>query len=435
LVHLEIDKKLISLKPKLNWVLDNFLRVYKVNRPITISYGTTIKGQVHIPQKEAYKFLNSSSGVPLQVSSFKWNSVNLPVFFENSIELNGVVISTNSDCTKINFDLFLNVFYVLSGWQEYHSTRKDKYGRFPADESILVKGGWIQMPVVNYYFEILATAIDSIYPGCVTYPKSHLDILMTHDIDKCRSGSIENSAALIKDGKILRGLWKAISRLWSRDDWDNVLEIAELEKSSGIRAIYFFIPKNGKVNGIHNADYKLSSPDIINTLYQLKNMGHEIGIHGSVGSGFQKGQLEKELGIFPFPVKWNRFHYLLYDVKMSLDEIEKAGIEFDSTMGFAETVGFRNGFCNLFYPYNIREDRPYRFLEYPLVIMDRTFIESIYMGLSTEESENLIKSTFKQVKYFGGNVAILWHNNIISGYKYRTWNSLFTTLLSLIKRL
>ena len=69
---------------------------------------------------------------------------------------------------------------------------------------------------------IINTIIDAIE----TY--KHI-IIASHEISNLER--IIEYVVLIKDGKILRGLWKAISRLWSRDDWDNMLEIAELEKS------------------------------------------------------------------------------------------------------------------------------------------------------------------------------------------------------------
>jgi len=47
-----------------------------------------------------------------------------------------------------------------------------------------------------------------------------------------------------------------------------------------------------------------------------------------------------------------------------------AGLAYDSSLGFAETCGFRNGANFAFPPYDFEREGPCSFLEIPLAIMD-----------------------------------------------------------------
>jgi hypothetical protein len=126
-----------------------------------------------------------------------------------------------------------------------------------------------------------------------------------------------------------------------------------------------------------------------------------------------------------------RFHFLLYDHQTTPLILEKAGIKYDSTLGFAEQFGFRNSFCFPFQPYDIRNDKPYDFYEIPLVLMDGTLQK--YMSRSPLEAMNNITDLILEIKKFNGCFTLLWHNTHFSEYKYAGWKEVFVQINELCK--
>jgi hypothetical protein len=123
----------------------------------------------------------------------------------------------------------------------------------------------------------------------------------------------------------------------------------KIENDLDVLSSYYFNPNNNTINGHTNADYNFQSKKIQSVIHEIETHKHEIGLHGSIGTGFNQVQFQDEIRKFSTHVFGNRFHNLLFRVKESFPILEKTGIDYDSSLGFAENIGFRNGFC---FPYN-----------------------------------------------------------------------------------
>ena len=168
-------------------------------------------------------------------------------------------------------------------------------------------------------------------------------------------------------------------------------------------------------------------------LNQIRHNGHEVGIHGSIGSGFDKDQLNREITQFPFEISGGRFHYLMMRLPKSFHEIDESNIRYDSSLGFAESVSFRNGFCFPYQPYNNFEDKPFTFIEFPFQMMDKTLIQDYYMGLTPENAIQLAKNMIDEIAQFSGYFNLIWHNNTITGYKYKKWEKVLIYIIKYAK--
>jgi hypothetical protein len=47
------------------------------------------------------------------------------------------------------FDLLAGVFYLLTRYEEYLPFKGDKYGRFPAEESIAFQNGFLEQAIID----------------------------------------------------------------------------------------------------------------------------------------------------------------------------------------------------------------------------------------------------------------------------------------------
>ena len=102
----------------------------------------------------------------------------------------------------------------------------------------------------------------------------------------------------------------------------------------------------------------------------------------------KKQRLEKVLGK---KVIGYRNHYLRFKVPDTWELLSKAGFKYDTTFGYADCAGFRNGVCHPFRPYNINTGKQIDILEIPLIIMDRTLLRD-YMRLDVKKAWELIKN-------------------------------------------
>jgi hypothetical protein len=358
-----------------------------------------------------------------------WSDTNIPFLF-NSEKIDELITS-DGDQIIINYDIIASSFYFLSLWQEYKETETDQYGRYPFKKSFQYKYNVTHLPIVNYYFNILKTAIHK--TGNSVRNKFTNDFSFTtflsHDIDNLKSGWKMDSFAELKRGNIPAIFSILTNKVFKKDSWDNLNDLISLEKNLGVHSTYFFITeqKNG------NADYHFT--DIQDDIINIERAGSEVGIHGSLGSGLQAGQLKSEIEKFNEPPVGNRFHFLMMNTNVSPEIIEDSGLQYSCSLGFAEHVGFRNGFCFPYHPFNFEKKSAYSHIQIPLNIMDTTLRQPFYMGhMSEGEIHELVNAVIIETEKFGGFLSILWHNTYFTDHKYKGWKNRYIDLVNDLKK-
>jgi hypothetical protein len=166
----------------------------------------------------------------------------------------------------------------------------------------------------------------------------------------------------------------------------------------------------------HRRDPNYRLEQIAGELVNAVEKGFSVEVHGSYRSVIEDQTLAEEeralsdcTGRKPLG---NRQHWLRFaEHQVLFDAIERAGLLADSTLGFSEAVGFRNGACFAFPPYNFAQERPCNFLEVPLVLMDGGLeAEARVSGTSPEQLAQEVLGESR--KYGWGGVSVLWHNPI-----------------------
>jgi hypothetical protein len=139
-------------------------------------------------------------------------------------------------------------------------------------------------------------------------------------------------------------------------------------------------------------------------------------LHGSYGSiveeatlALETSRFEAVLGSRPLG---NRQHWLRFDQHEKLfNAVERAGLVYDSSLGFPEMPSFRNGASFAFPPYDFSNEKPHEFLEIPLVLMDGS-VEAASRNLH-EDPQNLTDEILRASRRWAwGGIAALWHNPI-----------------------
>jgi hypothetical protein len=422
------------MKNKFDYVLKNYEMFYQINA--AINYGKSDDKGVNVKQSVTNSFFkNKEDIVPEKVVWKEWKGQKIPFCFD--VDDKKEIITKPDNQIIINYDIIASSFYFLSGWNELVNSQKDDFGRVAYDHSIIKKLNICLIPVVNYYFDILneAMVMKTGRDGKKnSWSGSDFGVALTHDIDACNSAWLEGSFSELKKKHFFSIPLLLFKRLFRQDDWFNFKLISDIENKYNASSSFYFLPQKGKSGKWKNADYNIGNKNIQKAILFLKNRGHDIGVHGSFGTHNNTNKLIAEINKINIKdIFGNRFHFLMFDAEKSVEVLEKSGIKYDTSLGFAEHIGFRRGTCFPFYLYNFKKDCSSMVIEIPLIVMDSTLQNPKYMGISQTESLKSVFSIIEEIKKFNGVFTILWHNTFFSDYKYTGWREIYIKILDFCK--
>jgi peptidoglycan/xylan/chitin deacetylase (PgdA/CDA1 family) len=277
--------------------------------------------------------------------------------------------------------------------EEYAPKLLDKFQRFPYYSS---KYRNILEPVVSKF--LVENGLKVEYSD-----RKKFAVCLSHDIDLIYS-PILKIAHEIKFS--LPKLHIKINPLW------NFQQIMELEGKYKAKSTFFFL---ALAKGDLDFNYRIS--DLENWLGKIVDRGWEVGLHGGNKAynsldviKKQKERLEKVIGK---KVIGYRNHLMRFEVPTTWELLKEAGFKYDSTYGYNDCVGFRNGMCHPFKPYNLNTNQYIDVLELPLNIMDSTF--DYYMRLNKKNEWQITQQLIDTIEELNGVITVLWHNTNMSG--------------------
>jgi peptidoglycan/xylan/chitin deacetylase (PgdA/CDA1 family) len=262
----------------------------------------------------------------------------------------------------------------------------------------------------------------------ISYPEDEkFAVCLTHDIDALNFPKLttmfDSYKALLK-GQIRSSLILFKSLINKKNNpWQNIKEIIKLEEKYNAKSSFYFLTLDK-----NEIDFNFNIEDLEPELKYIIDNGCEVGLHGGFGEynnlekiKEKKMRLEK---IIDKKVLGYRNHYLKFKIPDTWEVLNKAGFKYDTTFGYADCVGFRNGMCHPFKPYNLKTEKEIDILEIPLIIMDFTLFD--YMHLEIDESWKIIKLLIDTVEQYKGVITILWHNTSMVNEKYRLYEKILS---------
>ncbi|AKB18905.1 MULTISPECIES: polysaccharide deacetylase family protein [unclassified Methanosarcina] len=287
--------------------------------------------------------------------------------------------------------------------EEYDLTFRDRYERFPYYMS---GHGNIFEPRVSKF--LVENGLKPQYPDGKKFA-----VCLTHDIDAVYPDKLYPIIGSIK-ALARRNLTEAMKTPFSRihRKWNpcwNLREIVKLEAKYDAKSSFYFLALNPE-----ETDFNYNIRDLESELGFISDSGWEVGLHGGHESyksledlKEKKRRVEEVLGK---RIIGYRNHYLKFSVPETWELLSKAGFKYDTTLGYPDCAGFRNGMCHPFRPFNLNEGRQIDILEIPLVIMDRSLFKD-YMRLDVKKAWECTKHLINTVERYNGVITILWHNN------------------------
>lgn len=317
----------------------------------------------------------------------------------------------DSETAECDFDLPLSLLLTLSRFEETLPVTRDQYGRFPASESLASKEGFLGRPIVDEYGLAFEQALRNLLPGWEPEPRI-FRAMVTHDIDSVGIPfSLRQSLGHILKRRnpmaAARDVVAAVTRL-SPAYLEAVRDVSSLAMGAGLTpAVYWKASPRGPMD----SGYDPGHPKVRKMIRWVAEHGAENGIHPGFETYLHPERLREEAAtlreIFETDRIGGRQHYLRWSPETWLDW-ESCGLAYDSSVGFADRIGFRAGTCIPYRPWMLSENRELRLVEIPLLVMEGTLTH--YMGLTRTESPEAIKGCIERCRTVGGVFTLLWHN-------------------------
>jgi hypothetical protein len=332
----------------------------------------------------------------------------------------------------IHYDIPGLIYWMLVRIEEIGRLDLDKHDRFSAYSSHAYKFGYLDRPVVDEWLYVLGQVIKCQWPR-LELTNHEFKMCVSHDVDQVSLYAFKSlsTVARMMAGDILKrrdvmGFMAAPyvkfmtkDHLINADPFNTFEWLMDQSEDNKIKSAFNFIC--GKTQEDKDADYEIEHPLMRNLLKRIHERGHEIGLHPSYNTLRNPFALKSEAkklkrvcyeeGINQ-TVWGGRMHYLRWEHPTTLRGWEEAGMTYDSTLGYADLPGFRCGTCFEYPAYDHILNVQLAVRIRPLIVMECTIIDPIYMGLGVSDSAFEKMYRLKQVcKMVGGQFVLLWHNS------------------------
>lgn len=326
----------------------------------------------------------------------------------------GYAVRAEEGAIRLLVDVLGSVFYLVTRYEELVGGERDRHDRFLAASSATVRQGLLQRPIVDEYLDLLWSVLHAQWPDLIR-PPAAFRLRPTHDVDQPwavldkHPGAVLRSA--VKDVLIRHDPRLAWSRLralsargtgrWAHDPYDTFDLLMDAAEERGLRCTFYLLAGNRP--GDPDFRYRIDDPWIAALLRRISQRGHEIGLHASYASHASVDRLRSELAALRSTCEalgieqseWGvRHHYLRFDARRSWRDYAEAGFAHDSTLGYAEAVGFRAGTGREYPVFDVVQDRPLPLRERPLVVMDVTLHEYLRLrpDLARARAEQVVSA-------------------------------------------
>ncbi|MGZ4256563.1 MAG: hypothetical protein ACXVRE_02230 [Gaiellaceae bacterium] len=269
-------------------------------------------------------------------------------------------------------------------------------------------------------------------------------VALTHDVDHLAAGGPYRTARKLVAGTVVRpasadarrrrreGRAYLLDLFERRDPVYPLADLVAAEQEHNFGSTCYFLSRQDDPHDGTPARYQ---PALRSAVEAAAEAGLEIGLHASYRARDRPGAIAEEAellaeatGIRP---RGLRHHYLRSDPARLAAELRPAGLEYDTSIGWAGLPGLRAGTP---FPYRLwdAEGREPGGWELPLLLMDATLGEPHYLGLDAEAALERSVAELAPVVEHGGACALLWHPSWHHPRLSRGYDLLYRRLLAWI---
>lgn len=331
------------------------------------------------------------------------------------------------------FDLFTAIRFWLADEANSAASEAsyDMHQRLRASYSAQETGGILDVPIVNHYlvlFREWLRARFNLEPRSMLPEGKKCGIVLSHDVDSpVNYGDpthalwiAQKCARTVRIQPVLTSLKEAALQTARRlkrpgQRWWLFREIMDVESRYGFSSTFFFASRSRYNRGANPLDvwYDITAPRFKRVFDEINERGFEIGLHTSYNSHEHFSRIAEERILLEElcgrTVLGNRHHF--WRMKQSfwdtLEDHVRAGLRYDSSIGFNDGFGFRLGIGLPFYPWNPTSERLVDVLQIPVLAMDGVFLD--HEVKTIDGALERFKLLIEKLKAGEGISALDWH--------------------------
>ena len=340
-------------------------------------------------------------------------------------------------------DVIAGAFAALNLWYE-ERTRSDRRDGWIAWRDDWMARVGLDKPaaLADEWLDEIARAAERLgWAYVAPRQNANFTVVLTHDVDYLpgvRDHGLPRLLRAIMRQVVLRRrpvdavrLLAHYARSLSLQPYLAFESVRRAEQSRGARSSFQLVAARR-----HRLDptYAIRGGSIASALQKVASSEWEICLHSSYMArrtpgalGEERAELERVVGT---AVHGNRQHYLNFHPSQLFDAIERAGMEYDMSVGYNDASGTRAGTCFPYRPFNLGLGRAYGFWEISFVLMDTT-LATTYRFSPAEALEHA-QAVLSRVAKVGGSVSLIWHLEQLSGLVDPGFDQLYCELLDWI---
>lgn len=344
----------------------------------------------------------------------------------------GLWLNKVESLTELGIDVFGSLFFLMSRYEEAVTLSRDFHGRFVAADSVVPVSVIASRAIGNELIELLWELLMRSFPFLKRKSRC-FRVIPSHDIDhpsyyagrhwmgvtKSTLKLAYNERDVLLPLNHLYGAGMRYFENYGMDPWQTHEWIMNQSEGIGTRSAFHYIPEVTDAKMDWGLD--LFHPQVKGQIKRIHERGHEIGLHPGyltmenprmIESGASKlRRLFDELGVRQNEIG-GRQHFLRWSTPLSAIAWQQAGLQYDSSLGYAELAGFRCGLCYEYPLYDLYAREPLELRERPLVLMECSVIDKRYEGLGHDAQAFDRMSALKaECRKYHGDFTILWHNH------------------------
>ena len=310
------------------------------------------------------------------------------------------------------FDIFSAAFYLLSRYEEYIPHLKDDLARFPAEESLAYKEGFLQQPVVDIWAYRFKSILLDHFPDMEfeerKFQRHHI-VEADQPFAYSQRGFLRNFTGFLRDfGRFrMRSIFNRSRVLlkFRKDPFDTFTWMMNARKKSKSKLSVFFLlgegfsfkedinAKREKYKGLvkHVGDYTE-----VGLVFSYHSLGDEERLKQ------EKRQMEE---LTHRSLKSSMNDKLLVNLPHNYRNLLELEVARDMTMVYENELGFRGGTCTPFLFYDLDYE-----IKTPLIIYPLAGTTSAFDGMKEGEIESQLHKVRDAVQEVNGTLSLLFTN-------------------------
>jgi len=324
-------------------------------------------------------------------------------------------------------DWWRAAFLMLTGAAE--RAHEQRHGPIHSYRFRLPRGLWpmFERPWVNWICLMLARWATGRPPPI---PRPRFDL--THDVDavskalptrvKQTAFSGINAIRLAtrgRPGSAFARLGEAARFGLLPGDYWQFPAIMALEAAHGVTSTFHFYGGRGgwrrsPKRVLMDPFYDVSAPRLAALMRELIDQGWHVGLHQAFDSWRSADAMRREAAGVAAAARTAvtrcRQHWLRFSWAETWAAQEAAGLRLDTTLGFNDTPGFRNGAALEILPWNGEAQAPRTLRVLPLVLMDSHLFD--YGLQDGDRRQETIDHWLAEVSAVGGEASVVWHQRV-----------------------